>query len=229
MSANQKFKNQDWWVVIPGYNEEKYLGQVLQKVKKITPNIIFVDDGSKDNTYQIAQKEISEVLRHEINLGKGAAMLTGAEYAFTNLGSKGIIFFDSDDQHNPEELPLFFEKLDQGADVVFGVRKFTSANMPLLRFLGNKLASASLTIMFGKYIPDIPSGYKALSQRAFKKVRWNSTGYQVESEIAARVAKQNIPFEVVEIETIYHDTDKGMNGIEAGKILWSLLKWRVGW
>ncbi len=214
------------WIIIPGLNEAQYIGTVLAKVKKVHPNIIFVDDGSTDETATIAKKHTSHVLHHETNLGKGAALQTGCEYAFEVLGADAVIFMDADDQHDPKEIPHFIEEL-QSFDIVFGVRRM-SANMPLFRFLGNKAASVLLNLLYGGYVPDIPSGYKALTRRGFQKTRWKSTGYEVETEIAMRVVKEKLPYSVIEIDSIYHDTDKGMNALDALHICRCLLEWRLG-
>lgn len=214
------------FVVIPGHNEERYIETVLQKVKAFHLDIIFVDDGSTDQTHRLSERHSVHVLRHETNLGKGAAMRTGAEYAFSKLAADAVIFMDADDQHDPKEIQSFLKALEK-FDVVFGVRKM-NADMPLMRFLGNKAASVLLNLLYGGYIPDIPSGYKAMTKKGYEKVRWNSTGYEVETEIAMRVAKARVPYTVVEIESIYHDIDKGMNALDALHICLCLVEWRLG-
>lgn len=213
------------FVVIPGHNEEEYLAVVLKKVKAITKNIIYVDDGSRDSSVKIAHRYIDHVLVHESNLGKGAALTTGCEYAFSTLEADAVIFMDSDDQHDPLEIPHFVNKLQGGAELVFGVRR-EGPYMPALRFFGNKLASVLLNLLFGSYIPDIPSGYKALSKKAYRKVKWHSSGYEVEAEIAARTAKQKLSFAVVEINPIYHDADKGFTLLDAIRIAFRLIQWK---
>ncbi len=214
------------FVVIPGYNEQLYLERFLLKVDEFSKNVIFVDDGSSDKSAQIAAKFTSHVLVHEVNLGKGAAMLTGCLYAFRKLDADAVIFMDADDQHDPVHLPEFAKKLTKD-DVVFGVRNM-GVNMPLTRFLGNKMASVILNLLFGAYIPDIPSGYKAISRKVFNQLEWKSNGYEVETEIAMKVAKQHIPFGTVEIRSIYHDRDKGLTLIDALHITASIIQWRLG-
>lgn len=214
------------FVVIPGHNEEQYLATVLKKVQKITSNIIFVDDGSTDASVTIAHRYTDHVLVHKTNLGKGAALTTGCEYAFYHLAADAVIFMDSDDQHDPQEIPKFVKALEGSAELVFGVRR-EGPYMPAIRFLGNKFASVILNLLFQMYIPDIPSGYKALTRKAYKKVRWHSSGYEVEAEIAARTAKQRLPFAIVEIDPIYHDTDKGMTLLDAIHIGVRLLQWKL--
>lgn len=213
------------WVIIPGINEEKYIATVLKKVLKQTKNIIVVDDGSTDSMAVIAKKYTRHVLTHSINLGKGAALKTGCEYAFKKLSAEAVIFMDSDDQHDPEELPLFMKALET-SDVVFGVRSFNE-KMPLFRIMLNRLASFIILLMFGKYIPDIPSGYKAMNKSAYKKLAWNSADYAVEMEIAARTAKYKVNYLTIPIKTIYHDFDRGMTIIDTLRMITKVIGWRI--
>lgn len=212
-------------VVIPGYNEEKYLTDVLKKVQKVTDDFIYVDDGSTDRSLTIARRLAPIVLIHEVNLGKGAAMRTGAEYAFSHLEADAVIFLDSDDQHDPTEIPKFLAAFGSGAELVFGVRRF-GPSMPASRLLGNRIASVLVNMLFQRYIPDIPSGYKGLTKRAYRKIRWHSSGYEVETEIAARTAKNKLPFTTVLINQIYHDREKGMNVLDALRIALCLIQWK---
>ncbi len=221
----KKISKNTVWVIIPGLNEEKYIATVLKKIKQQTENIIVVDDGSIDRMPLIAKEYTQHVLSHAVNLGKGAALKTGCEYAFKTLKAKAVIFMDSDDQHDSEELPLFYKAL-QTSDVVFGVRSFDE-KMPLVRIMMNRLASAVIFFLFGEYIPDIPSGYKAVSENAYKKLAWNSTDYAVEMEIAARTAKYKFPFTTIQIKTIYHDFERGMTILDTLRMITKIVSWRV--
>lgn len=213
------------WVIIPGLNEEKYIATVLKKVLKQTKNIIVVDDGSNDSMPKIAQRYTDHILSHSVNLGKGAALKTGCEYAFKKLGADAVVFLDSDDQHDPEELPLFYKALED-YDVVFGIRSFDD-KMPLIRIMLNRLASFVIMVLFGAYIPDIPSGYKAFTKKAYKKIAWNANDYSVEMEIAARTAKYQIKYATVEIKTIYHDFDRGMTILDTVRMITRIISWRI--
>lgn len=216
------------WIVMPGFNESTYVRSVLKKVKKYTPNIVFIDDGSTDNTTEEAQAEITHILTHKVNLGKGAALKTGCDYAFNELGASVVILMDSDDQHNPAELPKFLEALTSTkSEVVFGARQ-VDEKMPLHKRFFNTLASIGIRTLFGgTFIPDIPSGYKAFTRTAYKTIRWDSLGYQVEMEIACRVTKNELPFTSITIDTIYHDHDKGMTVLNALDLFHSILWWRI--
>lgn len=212
------------WIVIPANNEEKYLKTVLTKVSSYTKNIIVVDDGSHDKTLSIAEKHAQYVLHHQVNLGKGAALKTGCDFAFTTKKAEAVIVMDSDDQHDAAELPLFEKALEKN-EIVFGVRGFKG--MPAVRVYGNKLLSGLVHVLFGMYIPDILSGYKAFSREAYRSIRWESSAYGVELEIAVRVAKEKKAYKTIAIKTIYHDLDRGMTLLDALGIIAHIISWRI--
>jgi glycosyltransferase involved in cell wall biosynthesis len=214
------------WVIIPALNEAKYLDKVLSKVKKYTPNIIFVDDGSSDDSTSIARKYTPHVLTHKVNLGKGAALKTGTEYAFGELGADAIVIMDADSQHNPKELPHFFAKLKKGNQVVLGTRDINQ-KMPYIRAQWNRSVSFLIWLFFGVYIHDIPCGYKAFTKRAYKLLKWQSNNYAVEMEIAARIGKYKLEFVTLPIETIYQDTDRGMTMLHAVGMMGQVINWRL--
>lgn len=216
----------DVWVIIPGYNEEKYLDRVLTKTAKYTKHIIFVDDGSRDSSTRIAQRYTPHVLTHLTNLGKGAALKTGCEYAFTHLGASAVIFMDSDDQHDPKYLDAFTDAFSEGCEVVLGVRKLNK-NMPLVRRLGNAFSSVLIWVLFGDYLPDIPCGYKGLTKKAYQQVKWGATDYAVETEIAARVAKYKLRHKGVVVDTTYHDLERGMTILDILKLALQIISWKV--
>ncbi len=215
------------YVVITAYNEAKYLASFLQKLKTQTPNFLIVDDGSVDDTVRIAQKFTKHLLIHPVNLGKGAAMKTGADYAFKILQADAVIFMDGDDQHDPVDLVKFYDFFmlhKQG--LAFGVRAFDQ-NMPLIRVLGNRFTSFLVKILFGTYLSDIPSGFKAMSKAVYQKLRWQSSDYGVELEIACKTAKLKIPFTQIPIKTIYHDLDRGMSLTDPFKMIYKIILWRI--
>ncbi len=215
-------------IVIPFYNEEKHIVQVIKGISKYKLPIVLVDDGSKDNS-QLLIKNLRlknfTLLTHKINLGKGAAMKTGADWAFSN-GADAVIFMDSDNQHSPDDLPKFLKPLKSGKfDAVFGSRNY-SYGVPLVRFLGNKFASVVLVIFFGVYVSDVLCGFKAITKKAYKKIRWESTGYGVETEMVARIGKGRLHFCEVPVASIYHDKNKGVTILDAFGIMGEIIKWR---
>jgi glycosyltransferase involved in cell wall biosynthesis len=213
------------WIVVPARNEQQYIEQVLEKVKKVTANIVVIDDGSKDGTRALARAHTPHVLSHKVNLGKGAALKTGCEYAFQKLQAKAVIFLDADDQHDPTLIPEFIANMNKGSDVIFGVRDLEK-NMPWGRVMANTFCSFLIALFFGLYLPDIPSGYKLLTRKAYTQVKWSSRGYAVELEIAAKVAKFHLPFSFVAIPTIYRDFNRGMTMLDAFGMFTQILNWR---
>ena len=213
------------WVIIPGLNEAAHLKQALTEVRKYTPNIIFVDDGSSDNSSTVAQSCGVRTLKHRINLGKGAALRTGCDYAFQKLAATAVIFFDADLQHKADELPLFFHQLSAGANVIFGQRAM-GAEMPLIRIMGNRVLSFLVLLFFHQYVPDIPCGFKAMTKQTFDQLKLTNSDYGIELEIAAKVAHQKIPFTTVEISTVYHEMNRGMTFLDGIKVVWYLLRLR---
>lgn len=212
------------WVVIPAFNESHYIGGVLAKISKITKNVVVVDDGSKDNTFVIAKKYTPHVIRHVVNLGKGSALKTGSEYAFIYQNARAVIFIDSDAQHDPKELPMFLTQLEKN-DVVLGVRQMDT--MPFVRKIGNLLLSGCVKVLFGAFIPDILSGYKGFSKKAYSKIYWYSRRYGVELELAIRISKYKLPFVVVPIKTIYLNFDRGMTILDVLDMIIQIITWRL--
>lgn len=212
------------FVVIPFYNEKKHISQVAKDVSSRHIPAILVDDGSSDNPKIKTDKNVT-LITHKINLGKGAAMKTGAEYAFKN-GADAVIFMDGDNQHNAKDLPKFIDALETGKyEIVLGTRNF-SYGVPLVRFLGNKFAALVLVLFFRIYVSDVLCGYKALTKKAYKNICWESTGYGVETEMIARMGKTKLPFCEVPIDSIYHDKTKGVTLLDAFGIMGEIVKWK---
>lgn len=216
------------FVIIPSFNEGKRLAETIHKAKQFVPaeNIVVVDDGSKVPEH-LPQNIGVWLLRHKLNLGKGAAMRTGAEFAF-DKGAEAIIFMDADCQHDPKEIPVFTRYLEEGYQIVFGSRR-PGINVPLTRFLGNKLTSVYINLIFGIYVTDILSGYRALTKKAFELVRWESDRYAVETEMVAHMShhKKELSWIEFPIETIYMDKYKGMTAIDAIKLMISSIRWKL--
>jgi glycosyltransferase involved in cell wall biosynthesis len=212
------------FLVIPSYNEEKRIGAVLKAVRSSKLPIILVDDGSTDSTFRIASKTADRVVRHKTNLGKGAALKTGCEAAFT-MGADAVILMDSDGQHKVEDLTKFVDAINNGYEVVFGSRNL-SYGVPLVRYIGNKIISILISLLFKIYISDILCGYRAITRKAYKKIVWESTGYGVETEAVINVARARLKYCEVPVETVYLDRVKGVTPLDAFGIFIDILKWR---
>ncbi len=212
-------------VVIPAYNEEKRITEVLKRTKKYCQLILVVDDGSEDKTSEAVKKMGVRVLHHEINLGKGAALKTGCEAAF-KLGADLVVTLDADGQHNPEDIPRFVNaQKEKKVGLVLGSRNL-GFGMPLIRFLGNKIDSFLIGLFFGIYVTDPLCGFRAITRQAYKTITWESSGYGVETEMIAKAGLKKLKFVEIPVETVYTDKYKGVSILDAYKILLDVLRWR---
>ena len=226
--VSQKQKIMKIFLVIPSFNEDKRLTETIKKAKQfIAPEkIVVIDDGSKVPEH-LPKNTGVWLLRHKLNLGKGAAMRTGAEFAFDH-GADAVIFMDADCQHDPKEIPVFTKYLEEGYQMVFGSRR-PGINIPLTRLLGKKFSSIYVNFVFGIYISDILSGYRALTKKAYDLVKWESDRYAVETEMVALMShhKKDLNWIEFPIETIYKDKYKGMTPIDAIRLLLSSIRWKL--
>lgn len=216
-------------IVVPVFNEEKHISGVIKDIKSAKLPIIVVDDGSTDTTslklHGASKTKYVAVLTHKVNLGKGAAMKTGAEYAFSK-GFGAVIFMDSDGQHVAGDLPQFIKALEDGYGIIYGSRNM-QMGMPLVRYIGNKFASIMVSQLFGVYVSDILCGFRGLTKSAYKSIKWESTGYAVETEMIIRASKKKLKFKEVPVQTLYHDNFKGVSILDAFGIFLDVIRWKI--
>jgi glycosyltransferase involved in cell wall biosynthesis len=217
-------KKEKVWIVIPACNEEKHIAKVIKGTKKYTKNIIVIDDGSKDKTYEIANRSGIIALRHIVNLGKGAAIKTGCNFAIKN-GAETLVLLDSDAQHDPKEIPNFLKAL-KGVDVVFGYRK-PNKQMPLILKFGNWVINKTTKLLYGLDLRDTQCGYRTFTRKSYKKLKWVATDYSMESEMIANVGKHNLKYKQIPIQTIYSDKYKGTTVLDGIKIVLNMVWWRI--
>ena len=169
------------FVVIPAYNEEKNIDSVIKNIKSIqncNSNIVVVDDGSSDSTFNIANQNQVQVLRHVVNLGKGAALRTGCDYAIQK-GADVIIAVDADGQHDPNKIPEFVDEIKDN-QIVFGFRTL-GESMPFVLRFGNWFINKTTAVLFNIRLKDTQCGYRAFTSNAYKNIRWSSSYYILES------------------------------------------------
>ncbi|MFH1789713.1 MAG: glycosyltransferase family 2 protein [bacterium] len=218
------------FIIIPAFNEEKTIGRVISGLLKLKQdligisngftesNIIVVDDGSGDNTGEIAKKFGVAVLKHEINRGQGAALQTGHEYAIMKNASI-VVDFDADDQFSAHDIIIGIREMKvNGADVVFGSRflnkKFLSFKsipwskrrvlLPTARWFNNKLSGLKLT--------DFHNGFRIMNYFALKKIKIFQDRMAHNSEITAQIKKHNLKYIEIPVEVRYHNYGQGIAG-----------------
>lgn len=219
-------------LVVPAYNEEKYIVKFLNKLSKQKPalskisKILIVNDGSTDSTANLLKKASLNrkylVLTHSVNKGKGEAMRTGLKWAQKHH-QDAIIYMDSDLQHDPKHLGPFINALDKN-NLVFGYRD-PAKGTPFIRRAGNDFIRFIFRNFFSIRRRDLLCGFFGIRAELFQNLHWASNRYGVESEIAAIVGKKGIPFVEIKIDTIYLDPNKGVQLLDALKVILKIPFW----
>jgi polyprenyl-phospho-N-acetylgalactosaminyl synthase len=123
----------DAWIVVPAFNEAGVIGDVITDLRSVFANVVCVDDGSADGTGDVAVRTGAHLVRHPVNLGQGAAIQTGVEYARSQPGARVFATFDADGQHRVEDVVTMIDRLDSGdVDIVIGTRFGPGVSRPPL-------------------------------------------------------------------------------------------------
>ncbi len=203
------------FVIIPVKDEATRLAQILEDCKTAGyPNLIVVDDGSRDNSAEIAQQAGAIVVSHMINRGAGAATQTGLEAARV-LGADVAVTLDGDGQHEPQDIEKLLAALaEKKADLVIGSRFLGRNNrIPLLRTIFNRIANGVVFLLSGRYLTDTQSGMKALNERALETINITSDGYEFSSEMIREAVYRKLTICEVPISVRYtaYSLSKGQN------------------
>lgn len=229
---NEKFKI---CVIMPAYNEERVIGDVILGVKnqlKTTPyefEVVVVNDGSKDNTHQVAASNKAIVIEHILNSGVGGATATGLAYAARNNFDIAAIM-DADGQHMPADLINGIKRIiESDVDLLIGSRLINSEGMSPVKKLGNWGLSLITYLLFGVKQSDSQSGLRIFSKNALHNLSWNTSGYEFCSEMLWRSKQLGLKINEFPIKAVYTDysKSKGQNNWNGVNIVKDLLKQRV--
>jgi glycosyltransferase involved in cell wall biosynthesis len=229
-------------IIIPVYNEEKTILEVLDRVKKevipgVEKEMIVVDDCSTDSTRQKLKNikgNDSKIIFHEKNGGKGAAVKTGIK----NATGDYIIIQDADLEYHPKFIKdLIRPILEKKAEVVYGtrlnrmphLRGEEAKHLFILHYLGNRFLSLVTSILYGQWITDMETGYKLFPKKALNNLKLNARGFEFEPEITAKLSKKGYKIKEISISVKPRGYDEGkkLNTVRDGlKALWSLIKYR---
>lgn len=178
-------------VVIPAFNEERFIGSVVLKACRYAHTVIVIDDGSSDGTCEVAAVAGAVVIRHERNQGKGMALNT-AFRAARDYEPDVVVTLDADGQHLPEELVQIVEPVLQGqADIVIGSRYLAQGcQTPYHRRWGHRAFNLITRLASGVQASDSQSGFRAFSAKALSTIGFYSNGFSVESEMQF-IAREN--------------------------------------
>lgn len=190
-------------VVVPAFNEGKSIPTLLRKLKRYidSEDIVVIDDGSVDNTYELAIKEGVKVIKHWKNMGKGRSLADGFQIALLE-GYNGVITIDADLQHPVELIPEFLEKA-KFYDIVIGSRFNNLSGMPWDRYFSNKATSLVLSLLTGSRIEDTQSGYRYISIEVLRNMRPTVSKFDFESEVLFQAVKKGYRIGYVTLPTVY--------------------------
>ena len=216
------------WVVIPAYNEAKILGSVLRELLDCNSsyNVVVVDDGSSDETATVAGKLPVHVLVHPVNLGQGAALATGIEYALKE-GAEVVVTFDADGQMSPQDIGRLVNELQEGGvDVALGSRFLTSApiEMPRIKRIGLKLATVLTKLTTGLKVTDTHNGIRAFKAEALRKITITQNRMAHASEMLSELARNKLVYREVPVTIRYtqYSKAKGQSIFNSINILFEL-------
>lgn len=230
-------------ILIPVYNEEKTIERLLKKVNDISildveKEIIVIDDGSTDRTSKLIEKLHKEgkiiLIKHDRNQGKGAAIRSGLNHATGDY----TIIQDADLEYDPADIAsLLTPIIEKKTEVVYGTRLRRLPNFKrdertirfFIHYIGNKMLSIITSVFYGQWITDMETGYKLIPTKVMKTLKLNSTGFEMEPEITAKLLKKRYRIYEVSISTNPRGYKEGkkLNTVKDGfRALWALIKYR---
>ena len=222
------------FILIPAYNEEKTIGKVIQDLNKHGyRNIIVIDDGSSDNTTEIALSYLNViVLKHLVNLGPGSAIKSGFDYALESKADIAVTF-DADGQHMAKDIISLLRPLESGRyDVVLGNRFHNSSgSIPVFKRVVLKLGTFLIFLMYGVFLHDTHNGLKAFNRVALNRIDIISSGWEYCSEIIEEIKIKKLRFIEIPVTVKYseYSVKKGQKIYNSFYILSKMImKWIFG-
>lgn len=189
--------------LIPAYFEEAQIQPVARRTLAQLDHVLVLDDGSTDRTAEEARKAGAEVIRHERNKGKGAAIKTGLR----ELDARGFLYvlvLDGDGQHLPEEIPAFLEAANRtGSQLVVGTRMSDTGKMPWVRRMTNRFMSAQISRLCGQPVPDSQCGFRMMHRDVIPHLYCESDNYDYETEMLLIASREGFRIASVPVSTIY--------------------------
>ncbi len=217
-------------VVVAAYNESAVLAEVLDGLRKRFPFSVVVDDGSTDDTFEVARRHSQYALRHPINRGQGAALQTGIEFAL-DRGAEVVVTFDADGQHQVQDIEKMIAPIVNGeCDICLGSRFLgKTRNLPLLRRLVLKAGVLFTRVVSRIRLTDTHNGFRAFSRKGATCIDLTIDRMAHASEMIDQIRGSGLPFREIPVEIIYteHSMQKGQSSRAAFRIVLDYLMGRV--
>ncbi|MCX6296374.1 MAG: DUF2062 domain-containing protein [Bacteroidetes bacterium] len=196
-------------VIIPTYNNEQTISELITDVLKFTNDIIIVNDGATDKTSEILKRYPTlQIISYSPNRGKGIALRKGIK-ATQEKGFRYAITIDSDGQHFADDISIFIDTIELEPDsLLIGARNLNQENMPKKNTFGNKFSNFWFALFTGKNLPDTQSGYRLYPIQKMKGLRYFTSKYEFEIEVSVKAAWREIPVLAVPINVFYAEGEK---------------------
>ncbi len=217
------------WVIIPAYNEAGIIQSTVAQVRSYFPQVVVVDDGSSDATASLARAAGSSVVSHLVNLGQGAALQTGINFALSRQ-AEYLVTFDADGQHRVEDILEMLAVLRrEQLDIALGSRFIgETENMPPQRYVTLKLAILFTNLCYKLKLTDTHNGLRVMHAEAARRINIRFNGMAHASEILEQIANQKMKYVEMPVKILYTDysIEKGQRIGGSARILWDLF---FGW
>lgn len=216
----------DVWLVVPAYNEGPVIADVIEAARKTFPNIVVVDDGSTDNSVASIMETGAHLVQHPVNLGQGAALQTGMNYALKQSGAKYFATFDADGQHQTHDVEHMVSLLRAGdVDVVLGSRFIEqTGQVPWIKRVVLRTAATVSPTARKLNLTDSHNGLRVINRAAAEKLRITMNGMAHASEIVAFLAASDLRVTEVPVDILYteYSRSKGQSLINGVNILFDI-------
>jgi glycosyltransferase involved in cell wall biosynthesis len=218
-------------VVVPMFNEATTIAEVVRSLLNTFTRVVCVDDGSTDESAEIASFAGADVVRHVVNLGQGAALQTGIDHALKDPTCAHVITFDADGQHRAQDaLAMWRVALERDVEVVLGTRfGADDPGMPTSRRLMLRAATLFTRVTTGLAVTDAHIGLRVLSRAATKKLEIKLSGMAHASELLADIARGQLTYCEVPVRVTYtpYSLAKGQRNVNAINIAVDLMVARL--
>ncbi|AKK29710.1 glycosyltransferase family 2 protein [Mycobacterium sp. EPa45] len=211
----------DAWIIVPAFNEAKVIADVIADLRQVFDHVVCVDDGSNDDTADIALRAGAHVVRHPVNLGQGAAIQTGVEYARSQPGAAVFVTFDADGQHRVKDVLVMIDRLAKGdVDVVIGTRfaGTTVSQTPPLKRLILRAAAMLSPSSHRLHLTDSHNGLRVFNKTVADNLNLTMNGMSHATEFITLIVENHwrVAEEPVEILYTEYSMSKGqplLNGV----------------
>jgi glycosyltransferase involved in cell wall biosynthesis len=192
--------------IIPAYQDEKHIGDIVRRTRERLDHVLVVDDGSSDQTAQRARGAGAEVIVHKQNRGKGEAIKTGLAHCL-DRGVTWLSLLDSDGQHLPEEIDRFLAAAARATQATFliGNRMNNLTGMPFIRRVVNRYMSRQISRVCKQEIPDTQCGFRMVDRQLVPQLLGGGNRFEYDTEVLIIASRKGYRIESVPITTVYSD------------------------